>query len=57
MMRTKKTPTLFAFFVVFVFAGGGRRACVRCASPGVVGVRETSFAMLVRDADAKEMDR
>jgi len=33
---------------------------VRCASsrPGVVGgVRETSFALLVRDADAKEMDR
>ena len=56
-MRTKKTPTLLAFIVVFVFAGGGRRACVRCASPGVVGVRETSFAMLVCDAAAKEMDR
>ena len=59
-MRTKKTP-LFASFVfflvffVFVFARG--RADVRCASPGVVGVRETSFALLVRDADAKEMDR
>ena len=53
MMRTK---TLKALFFVASFFGPW---CVRCASrPGVVGgVRETSFALLVRDADAKEMDR
>ena len=53
-MRTK-TTTLALFFVASFFGPW----CVRCASrPGVVGgVRETSFALLVRDADAKEMDR
>ena len=54
MMRTTTLKALF--FVVASFFGPW---CVRCASrPGVVGgVRETSFALLVRDADAKEMDR
>ncbi len=53
---TTTTTTLKALFFVASFFGPW---CVRCASrPGVVGgVRETSFALLVRDADAKEMDR
>ncbi len=56
MRTTTTTTTLKALFFVASFFGPW---CVRCASrPGVVGgVRETSFALLVRDADAKEMDR